>query len=154
MLHELTPAELRANSAVPTSTSTAKHSSASSSQPPAPTKADAVNQAQELDTQREARVQSGESASTSTAGAADSAQHPSFGSHPGIQSAQTSQNGIAGSGSGRPLRAGLSKGSCISSNQIEGSWKVFDMAAVPIDETDPDTGGPLAPIGEQWRRCC
>ncbi|KAL0043699.1 hypothetical protein WJX82_003553 [Trebouxia sp. C0006] len=37
-------------------------------------------------------------------------------------------------------RARLSKGSCMSAKKLSGSWKAFDLTAVPIDETDPSTG--------------
>ena len=37
-------------------------------------------------------------------------------------------------------RAGLSKGPCMSAKKLTGSWKAFDLTAVPIDETDPATG--------------
>ena len=37
-------------------------------------------------------------------------------------------------------RARLSKGPCMSAKKLSGSWKAFDLTAVPIDETDPSTG--------------
>ena len=41
---------------------------------------------------------------------------------------------------GAVARADMSQGARMHSQQLEGSWKVFDLAAVPIDETDVDTG--------------
>ena len=132
MLHKLNHTTLRANSAVPSSSKASppqQDTMPPTSTAQTPAKSDADNQALELEIQKEARVQSGESASSSNSSLASSA------------ASQSGQNGKGRAGPGQPLRASLSKGACTSSQQVEGRWKVFDLAAVPIDETDPDTGG-------------
>lgn len=42
-------------------------------------------------------------------------------------------------------RASLSTGPCMNAKKLSGSWKAFDLTAVPIDATDPATGGPQHP---------
>ena len=51
----------------------------------------------------------------------------------------TAANEAAAKAQGRG-RARLSKGPCMSAEKLSGSWKAFDLTAVPIDETDPSTG--------------
>ena len=51
----------------------------------------------------------------------------------------TAANEAAAKAKGRS-RARLSKGPCMSAKKLSGSWKAFDLTAVPIDETDPATG--------------
>ncbi len=51
----------------------------------------------------------------------------------------TAANEAAAKAQGRS-RARLSKGPCMSAKKLSGSWKAFDLTAVPIDETDPSTG--------------
>ena len=155
MLHNLDDVTLRANSAVPSAanannSAVAEHATASSSQDAAEAmpntvsssnqqhsaenvesnsgtgsrglekareaKSEAMSNSMEAQVQQDARTQSEQQASSS---AADSSR-------------QYSAAAAAG--------ADLSQGPCINSKQLEGSWKVFDLAAVPIDETDVDTG--------------
>lgn len=154
MLHNLDDATLRANSAVPSAanannSAVAEDATASSSQDAAKAmpktvsssvqhhsaenvdsysgtgssgleqareaKSEAMSNSMEAQVQQEARTQSEQQASSS---ATDSSR----------------QHSAAAAG------ADLSQGPCIHSKQLEGSWKVFDLAAVPIDETDVETG--------------
>lgn len=48
----------------------------------------------------------------------------------------------AGPAAAAVLTAGakLSRGPRLKPKKLSGSWKAFDLTAVPIDETDPSTG--------------
>lgn len=153
MLHNLDDATLRANSAVPKATvaktivptdqsvapSTASAPSDSSSQQGTPVKSDAVNDSEEVQRQHEARIRSGQQASSSTA---DGQRHQSSSASCQSGPAHTSDATSNASQNAEEVdaRASMSTGPCIDSTQLQGSWKVFDLAAVPIDETDIESG--------------
>lgn len=42
-------------------------------------------------------------------------------------------------------KAVLSSGPRMNAKKLSGSWKAFDLTAVPIDETDPATGSTESP---------
>ena len=102
-------------------------------------KAEAVGNSMEVQLQQEARLQSGQQASTSAADTNQQQQVSAPQAEPSGATTLLGKNAEQGS-VGAVARADMSQGARMHSQQLEGSWKVFDLAAVPIDETDVDTG--------------
>lgn len=168
MLHNLTDETLRANSAVPNASpllaasanmhaesaptedrqqkSTGQQdaspsigNSASPQQGEVSAKLSAAADSEEVQRQQQVRMQSGEQATSSTSSQEQHESSTRLGAGQS-NSEQASLDQSSPSQHTKEARASMSAGSCIDSTQLEGSWKVFDLAAVPIDETDVDTG--------------
>lgn len=118
------------------STASLSEASSNSLEQPSEAKAEAMGNSMEVQLQNEARLQSGQQASSSTSDMTE--QHQTSASQAG---SSDSSGNSAEQGTVRAVaRADMSQGARMHSQQLEGSWKVFDLAAVPIDETDVETG--------------
>ena len=118
------------------STASLSEANSNSLEQPSEAKAEAMGNSMEVQLQHEARLQSEQQASSSTADM--NQQHQTSVSQPG--SSDSSGNTVEQATVRAVARADMSQGARMHSQQLEGSWKVFDLAAVPIDETDVETG--------------
>lgn len=121
------------------STASLSEANSNSLEQPSEAKAEAMGNSMEVQLQHEARLQSGQQASSSTNDMDQQHQASAPQAEPSGAAILLGKNAEQGT-VGAVARADMSQGARMHSQQLEGSWKVFDLAVVPIDETDVDTG--------------